>query len=125
MGYLDDSQFCRKCGRKRNISGMSRAGIIWSNSRCTHMMRKRRLATRIGAGAGVFMAGVLQYLTSELLELSGEVCLEKKNKLIKPKHMSIAIRGDEELSKLMASTQISSGGHMQNIQKELFPKNKV
>ena len=77
--YLDDSKFCRKCGRKRNVSSSTRAGLIWSAPRCNLMMKKRRLATRIGSGAGVFMAGVLQYLTSEMLELSGEICVEKKN----------------------------------------------
>ena len=70
------------------------------------------------------MAGVLQYLMSEVLELSGEICLERKNKIIAPKHLQKAIRADEELNKMFATTQISSGGQMSNIHAELFPKSK-
>ena len=71
------------------------------------------------------MAGVLQYLTSEIMELAGENCIERKKQRIQPRHLKVAIRGDEELNKLLAATQISSGGQMSNIQKELFPKNKI
>ena len=53
------------------------------------------------------MAGVLQYVCSEILDLSGEVTLQKKKVQIKPNHITAALRGDEEFTKLMAMTQIS------------------
>ena len=111
--------------RSKVVSGATKAGLIVAPSRCQRMMRKMRLSKSMGVGGGVFMAGVLQYLMSEILELSGEVCLERKRKTIAPRHMQLAVRGDEELNKMFAMTQISSGGTIRNIQAELFPKNKV
>ena len=106
------------------VRGTTRAGLIVAPSRCSLMMKKMRLSGRFGAGGGVFMAGVLQYLMSEVLELSGEICLERGNKILAPKHMQKAIRGDEELNKMFAMTQIASGGQVSNIQAVLFPKSK-
>ena len=114
----------RKVGDKPSVRGTTRAGLIVAPSRCTHMMKKMRLSGRFGAGGGVFMAGVLQYLMSEILELSGEICHERKMKRLSPRHMQLAIRSDEELNKMFAMTQISSGGQISNIHAELFPKSK-
>ena len=41
---------------------------------------------------------------------------------IKPKHIGLAIRNDEELTKLMATIQISEGGFKASINEFLFPK---
>ena len=35
---------------------------------------------------------------------------------LKPKHINFAVRGDDELSKLMATTQISDGGTIPHIE---------
>ena len=106
------------------VRGTTRAGLIVAPSKCSRMMKKMRLSARFGSGGGVFMAGVLQYLMSEILELSGEVCLAKGKQRLAPRHMQLAIRGDEELNKMFAMTQISSGGSINNIQSVLFPKSK-
>merc|ERR1712096_180344 len=87
-------------------------------------MRKARLADRIALGGPVFMAAALQYLTCEVLEMAGEISESRKKKTIAPKHLQVAIRGDEELNKLLCNIQISSGGTVPNIQAALFPKNK-
>jgi len=46
------------------------------------MMRKGRYATRQAGSAGAFMAGVLEYLTLEICELSGIICDKHKKKTI-------------------------------------------
>ena len=114
-----------KGGAKKVVSGATKAGLIVAPARCQRKMRGMRLAGSMGIGGGVFMAGVMQYLMSEILELSGEICQEKKKHLITPRHMQLATRGDEELNKMFAQTQISSGGQISNIEAVLFPKNKV
>ena len=70
------------------------------------------------------MAGVLEYLTMEILESAKDAAHEKKKKTIQPVHLQKAIRGDEELGKLMANVQISAGGMEPNISSVLFPGKK-
>ena len=61
------------------------------------------------------MAAVLEYMACEILELAGQAANEAGMKTIKPRHLQLAVRNDEELAKLMAATMISEGGYMSNI----------
>ena len=70
------------------------------------------------------MAAVLQYVCSEVLELAGEICQQKKKKTISPQHLQIAARGDEELMKLLSTAMISSGGTIPFVHAALFPGKK-
>ena len=109
------------------ISGSTRAGLIFPVGRCSRKIRQGRFAKRVSVGAGCFMAGVLEYLTMEILDLAGQCAAEAKKKQIKPRHMQLAIRNDEELNKLMCETQISQGGVIPNstgTMALLWPKSK-
>jgi histone H2A len=107
---------------KKPVSGQERAGTIFAPARCTRLMRQGRYSERIGSGAGAFMAGVLDYLTSELCELSVNIAQQHKAQRIKPRHIQLAIRADEEINKMFANILISDGGVMPNINEYLFPK---
>ena len=112
---------------KAAVSGSKRAGIIFPVGRCNSKIRKGRFARRVSMGAGCFMAGVLEYLTCEILDLAGQCASEHKKKQIKPRHLLLAIRNDDELNKLMCATQISQGGVLPNgtgTMAELWPKSK-
>ena len=98
-------------GRRKGapiVSSAKRAGTIFGPSRCNRAMRQLRLSERQSASAGAFMAAVLQYLTSEIFELAGEICAEHKKKQIMPNHINLALRGDAELAKLCALTTFTS-----------------
>ena len=56
---------------------------------------------RIGAGAPVYLAAVLEYLTAEILELAGNVAKEAKKKKITPRHVLKAIKDDKEFEELL------------------------
>jgi len=60
-----------------------------------------RYSDRYSKSAGVFMAGVLEYLTAEVLDLAQVECGAMKNKTIQPKHINLAFRRDQELGMLM------------------------
>ena len=53
------------------------------------------------------MAAVLEYITSEILELAGEHCMQDKRKQITPRHVQLAVRNDEEINKLMCEAMIA------------------
>ena len=108
--------------KSKPVSGSEKAGTIFAPARCTRLMRQGRYSERIGGGAGAFMAGVLDYITSEICELSSSVAEQHKAQRIKPRHIQLAIRQDEEINKMFANILISDGGVMPNISDFLFPK---
>ena len=107
------------------ITGSARAGLIFPAGRCNTRIRRGRYAQRVSYGAGVFMAGVLEYLTMEILDLAGQACDANKRKQISPRHIFLAVRNDDELNKLTCATHIALGGVLPNIQSVLWPKNKT
>ena len=102
-----------------------KAGLQFPVARIGRYLKKGGYATRVGAGAPVYLAAVLEYLAAEVLELAGNCAREQKRTRVVPRHIQLAIRHDDELSKLMGGTTIAAGGVMPNIHVALMPKQKT
>ncbi|KAJ8368224.1 hypothetical protein SKAU_G00082520 [Synaphobranchus kaupii] len=111
--------------RAKTSTRSSRAGLQFPVGRIYRLLRKGNYAHRIGAGAPVYLAAVLEYLTAEILELGGNAARDNKKSRIMPRHLQLAIRNDEELNILLGGVTIAEGGVLPNIQAVLLPKKTV
>ncbi|XP_077180845.1 histone H2A-like [Paroedura picta] len=108
--------------RAKAKSRSSRAGLQFPVGRVHRLLRKGNYAERIGGGAPVYLAAVLEYLTAEILELAGNAARDNKKSRIIPRHLQLAVRNDEELNKLLGGVTIAQGGVLPNIHAILLPK---
>ncbi|KAE8281102.1 Histone H2A [Larimichthys crocea] len=108
--------------RSKAKTRSSRAGLQFPVGRVHRLLRKGHYAQRVGAGAPVYLAAVLEYLTAEILELAGNAARDNKKTRIIPRHLQLAVRNDEELNKLLGGVTIAQGGVLPNIQAVLLPK---
>ena len=96
--------------KKNPLSRTLKAGLSFPVGRIHRMLKKSVCANnRVGATSAVYFAAILEYLTAEVLELAGLICGNQSFKRITPRHICLAIKGDEELNNLIRAT-ISQGG---------------
>ena len=100
----------------------ARAGLQFPVGRVHRLLRKGNYAQRVGAGAPVYLAAVMEYLSAEVLELAGNAARDNKKTRIIPRHLQLAIKNDDELNKLLGGVTIAQGGVLPNIQAVLLPK---
>ena len=105
----------------RAVSRSAKAGLQFPVGRIARYLKRGRWAERIGAGAPVYLAAVLEYLAAEVLELAGNAAKDNKKSRIVPRHIQLAIRNDEELARLLKDTTIAAGGVLPNIHVYLLP----
>ncbi|KAK4473748.1 hypothetical protein MN116_003089 [Schistosoma mekongi] len=99
-----------------------RAGLQFPVGRVHRLLRSGNYSERVGAGAPVYLAAVMEYLAAEVLELAGNAARDYKKSRIVPRHLQLAIRNDEELNSLLGKVTIAQGGVLPNIQNALLPK---
>ncbi|XP_053791584.1 histone H2A-beta, sperm-like [Vidua chalybeata] len=100
----------------------AKAGLQFPVGRVHRLLRRGKYANRIGSGAAIYLAAVMEYVTAEVLELAGKAAHENRKTKILPRHIQLAVRNDDELSKVFASVTIPQGGVMPNILSQLLPK---
>ncbi|MBN3287020.1 H2AW protein, partial [Polyodon spathula] len=112
----------KKKSTKQSRSG--RAGVIFPVGRMMRYLRRGTHKYRIGMGAPVYMAAVIEYLAAEILELAGNAARDNKKGRITPRHILLAVANDEELNQLLRGVTIASGGVLPRIHPELLAKKR-
>eukprot|EP00208_Stichococcus_sp_RCC1054_P007590 CAMPEP_0206139224 /NCGR_PEP_ID=MMETSP1473-20131121/5030_1 /ASSEMBLY_ACC=CAM_ASM_001109 /TAXON_ID=1461547 /ORGANISM="Stichococcus sp, Strain RCC1054" /LENGTH=89 /DNA_ID=CAMNT_0053532915 /DNA_START=21 /DNA_END=287 /DNA_ORIENTATION=+ len=79
---------------KKSVTQSSKAGLQFPVGRVARYLKKGKYATRVGAGAPVYLAAVLEYLAAEVLELAGNAARDNKKTRIVPRHIQLAVRND-------------------------------
>lgn len=69
------------------VSKSAKAGLQFPVGRIARFMKQGKFADRVGAGAPVYLAAVLEYLAAEVLELAGNAARDNKKTRIVPRHI--------------------------------------
>ena len=105
--------------KSKSTSRSAKAGLQFPVGRVARYLRQGRVAARIGAGAPVYMAAVLEYLCAEILELAAPrdclLCRLGKTGVctipstLPPTHGYLVCRTRRNMSKLVRPTTTPTG----------------
>eukprot|EP01055_Gregarina_sp_Pseudo9_P000187 Gregarina_sp_Pseudo_9__186@NODE_1121_length_1861_cov_218_725027_g1048_i0_p5_GENE_NODE_1121_length_1861_cov_218_725027_g1048_i0NODE_1121_length_1861_cov_218_725027_g1048_i0_p5_ORF_typecomplete_len135_score45_86Histone/PF00125_24/6_8e16Histone_H2A_C/PF16211_5/1_9e07CBFD_NFYB_HMF/PF00808_23/1_9e05TAF/PF02969_17/0_037DC_STAMP/PF07782_13/0_17TFIID18kDa/PF02269_16/0_24_NODE_1121_length_1861_cov_218_725027_g1048_i06771081 len=106
-------------------SRSQRAGLTFPVGRIGRWMKDGGYSARVGRGAPIFLAAVLEYLTYEVLEMAGSHARETDKKRITPQHIQYAVRSDTEMASLLSSVTIAKGGVNPMVSESLLPRKQA
>lgn len=121
MGKTDatptDAIMAKKKSEKTSKSRSEKAGLLMPVSKVNRHLRETRLSKRVGAGAPIYLAAVLEYAATEIMELAGQQL--GKRKRITPMDIMAAIRNDEELNQLLSGAAVFCGDRVKDVTKAI------
>ena len=106
-----------KARSSKQQSRSARAGLSFPVGRIARMLKQGRYSERVGMGAPVYLAAVLEYLVAEILEVSVMVVRQNKKARIVPRYIFLGLKEDDEFKKLFAQTIITNSGVKPTYQK--------
>jgi len=108
-------------GKLSPVSRSTMAGLQFPVTRVQHLMMNLSISTRKTDTAAVYLAAVVEYLITEILDLTGNAARDNNRARIIPRHMVLVVRNDPELDKFYKNT-IFSGGILPYINSAILPK---
>ena len=109
--------------KKVSKSRSEKAGLAMPVSKLNRHLRESGRSKRVGAGAPVYLAAVLEYAAAEILELAGAEL--GKRKRITPVDLMKGIRNDEELNRLLGGCAVFTSDRVKNVSQAVTFKPKV
>lgn len=107
---LHEAKKCLKRFNESSITGTGaqKAGLRLSVSKTANSIRNNLAKNeRLSSTTSVYTTAVLEYILSEIVELSANACEFDKKKIITPLHIKQAIENDPELDKLIKNLNVS------------------
>jgi histone H2A len=105
-GHGDESKKSSSKKKRKAVSKSKRAELVFPVGRLNRKLRQSSPVKRIGEGAPVYMAAVLEYMASEVLDLAAIQAKQDKKVNIIPKHIRMAFANDIELERLAKELDI-------------------
>ena len=115
-----------KKASKKSTSLAAKAGVTMPAGRIASVLRKGRYAARVSPSSAVYIAAVVDYLLTEMLESASKGVLSKKggSRRITPRALTLAVRHDADLGELLKDVTLAKGGVVPNVAKALERKAK-
>ena len=110
-----------KVSRKKSVTKSAKAGLQWPTRKTA---AKKATGMKVSTKACIMAAAANEYICAEIMELCGNACKDNKKNTMKPRHLMLAIKNDEELTKLITGT-IPQGGAMPFLHPALAKKSKA
>lgn len=101
--------------KKKSKSRAEKAGLTFPVSKVNKHLRDSHMSKRVGGGAPVYLAAVLEYFAAELIECAGTQLEGNKRKRISPQDVMRAVRNDQDLNKLVGGYSVFVGDRVQNV----------
>jgi histone H2A len=116
----------KMCASKKNKSDCRRSRSLQSDlkisvAKVEKAMRLDERGVRLSEDGVVAMAGVAEYIATEIWELAGNAAKKHKRHTVATREIELAVRKDEDLSKLFGGT-IPGGGVVPHVQALLLGK---
>ncbi|EFB15169.1 hypothetical protein PANDA_016971, partial [Ailuropoda melanoleuca] len=84
--------------KRHGLSRSMRAELQFPVSRVDRLLREGCYAQRLSSSTPVFLTGVLEYLTANILELAGQEARNHHKMRITPEHVQRALVNNQHLS---------------------------
>lgn len=98
----EKAEYYKKIAESRRLNKQHKqAGLVFPVDKTAKKLRSRFPSHKFTRETAVFTAAVLEYMTAELLELAGNVAADYKKKTIKPRHIMLAARSDDEIDRVV------------------------
>lgn len=76
-------------------------GLHFNVGTLSKYIRQGKYSDRIGSNVPVYVSAIMQYISTELSDVCSDVAQAEGKTKVKPRHIMLAIRKDEELNKLV------------------------
>ena len=104
-----------KPDKKKSVSKSQKAGLTFPVARFNRYLKNKSGMKRICGSAPIFLAGVVEYIAAEIMEVTGNGTKKANRKTISPEDLSAAVRGDDDLHKLFSGHAICVGDKLAKV----------
>ena len=120
------NSYYRSGNSKKRIKRSELAGLQFPISRVENII-KNKYKGRISETCSVYLTAVIEYISAEILELAGNSALDNKRSMINSRDLMLAIKNDEELTKLTNTIdfEVMGGGVIKNVNSLLLKSKKT